>query len=60
MILVNFDIDELIGRRAKVCSTLIRYLICENQLSIDNFNLKAIELMKFHNIKERLDNIELS
>ena len=59
VILVDFDIDKLIGRRAKVCSLSMRRLAYKNQLTVNSYNLRVIELIKFHNIKERLDNIEL-
>ena len=58
VILVNFNIDELIGRRVKIYSSSVRRLICENQSAVDKYNCRVVELIKFYNIKECLDNIE--
>ena len=52
VVLVNFNIDELIDRRVKVCSPLMRQLIHKNQQAIDNYNFRVVELIKFHNIKK--------
>ena len=59
VILVDFNIYELTGWRVKVCSISIRWLICKNQLAIDNYNFRAVEFIKFCDIKEYLDNIKL-
>jgi len=43
-ILVDFNINKIIGRRVKIYSPLITQLICKNQSTVDKYSLRVVEL----------------
>ena len=38
VILVDFNLDQILERGVKICTPLIRRLICENKKSVENYN----------------------
>ena len=41
IILVDFDFDQIVERRVRICMPQMRRLICSNQKSIENYNKTA-------------------
>ena len=50
VILVDFDFDQIIERRVRICMPQIRRLICSNQKSVVNYNKTVWQLLQFYNI----------
>ena len=58
VILVDFNLDQLIQRNVRICTPTMRRLICENKRSVDTYNQLAMNLLTSNKILQRLENLE--
>ena len=58
VILVDFKLSDIAKYRVKICSLGMRRLIYKNKVAVEKHNMKALELLQFHEIDEKLDKIE--
>ena len=58
VILVDFDLDQIMERNARICRLKMRRLICENKNSVMNYNAFAWMQLQFHKIPEKLKELE--
>ena len=52
MILVDFDLDQIIERRVNICAPSMRRLICENKKSVKNCDDLASQLLTSNNVQQ--------
>ena len=60
VILVDFNLNQIIQQSVKICSPSMRRLICENEKSVENYNSLASALLKSNKIQQRLEQLEAS
>lgn len=60
VILVDFNLDQILERNTRICRPKIRRLICENKKSVANYDAIAWKHLQFHNIPKRLKDLEES
>ena len=60
VILVGFNLDQLIQQNVNICTPSMRRLICKNKLTADNCNQLAMNLLTSNKILQRLENLEES
>ena len=58
MILVNFNLKNVVGYQVKIYHLEIRRLREDNKLVAEKYNEKALELLIFYNIDKKLDELE--
>ena len=51
VILVDFNLNQIIQQSVKICSPLMWRLICENEKSVENYNSLASSLLKSNKIQ---------
>ena len=60
VILVDFNFDQIVERRVRICTPQMRRLICNNHKSIMKYNDTAWQLLQFHNVPQCLKVLEAS
>ena len=55
--LAEFNARHVVGHRVSLCRPGIRGLIFEKKLVVDKHRKKVLELLKFYNTKETLDEL---
>ena len=58
VILVDFELDQIIERNVRACRLKMRRLTCENKNSVTNYNALVWMQLQFHRIPERLKELE--
>ena len=58
VILVDFNWDDIIGRRINIYKLSMIRLICEKALIIQKYNQRVVGLLREHEFSEKLDMIE--
>jgi len=60
MILVDFNLDQIIEQGVNTCDPSMKRLICENKKSVESCNQLAWELLKSNKVQQRLEQLETS
>ena len=60
VILVDFNFDQIVERRVRICTQQMRRLICNNHKSVMKYNDTAWQLLQFHNVLQCLKALEAS
>ena len=60
VILVDFNLDQILERGVKICTPSMRRLICENKKSVENYNQLAWSLLQSNKVPQRLEALETS
>ena len=58
VILVDFKLSNTTGHRVRIYSLEIRRLIYKNKAVVEKYNAKALKLLQFYKIDEKLDRTE--
>jgi hypothetical protein len=58
VILMDFNFDQIVERRVRICTLQMRRLICNNHKSIMKYNETVWQLLQFHNVLQRLKALE--
>ena len=60
VILVDFNLDQILERGVKICTPSIRRLIYKNKKSIENYNQLAWALLQSNKVPQCLESLETS
>ena len=60
VILVDFDLDQVVQRSVRICTPSMRRLICENEQVVEKYNNVALSLLTSNKISQRLEQLEES